>query len=151
MLRPNSVARASAGGLRALGCPCPATSLQRSEPSTSGITNSGPAHVQFCAGVQERTIRPMQGEREDAEQAGRVGAREQRAAERLLVLALLRTDHVERWSQAELETELTGIASQAVETALRGLAAKGLAYAEGGHAWASLSTRALDDLDMICI
>jgi hypothetical protein len=34
---------------------------------------------------------------------------------------------------------------------LRGLATKGLACIEAEHAWASLPTRALDDLDMICI
>ena len=87
---------------------------------------------------------------EDDPRAG-ADARERRAAERLLVLALLRSDHVERWSRAELEHELGGALAQAVEAALRGLAAKQLACVEAGQAWASVPTRALDDLDMICI
>jgi hypothetical protein len=94
----------------------------------------------------------MQGERRDDEHARTsAGARERRAIERLLVLALLRGDHVERWSQAELERELAGTLAREVQAALRGLASKGLACVEAGHAWASLPTRALDDLDMICI
>jgi hypothetical protein len=93
----------------------------------------------------------MQGERRDEEHVGRVGGHERRAVERLLVLALLRRDHVERWSQAELERELAGTLAREVEAALRGLAEKGLACVEAGQAWASLPARALDDLDMICI
>jgi hypothetical protein len=80
------------------------------------------------------------------------GVHQRRAVERLLVLELLRSDHVERWSRAELEQELAGALAQEVEAALRGLAAKQLACVEeDGHARASLPTRALDDLDMICI
>lgn len=94
----------------------------------------------------------MQGESHDEEDASSsAGARERRTIERLLVLALLRSDHAERWSQAELERELAGALAEGVEAALRGLAAKELACVEAGHAWASWPTRALDDLDMICI
>jgi hypothetical protein len=98
-------------------------------------------------------VRSMQGESHDEEEdAGdSVRARERRAVERLLVLALLRSDHAERWSQAELEHELADALARDVEAALSGLAAKELACVEGGQAWASLPTRALDDLDMICI
>jgi hypothetical protein len=97
-------------------------------------------------------VRAMQGEFRDEGHAGSgAAAREQRVVERLLVLALLRSDHVERWSQAELEQELAGALARDVEAALRGLAAKELARVEAGHAWASRPTRALDDLDMICI
>jgi hypothetical protein len=102
--------------------------------------------------VQYRMVRPMLGERREEEHTrSSAGAHERRAVERLLVLALLRSDHVERWSQAELERELAGTLAREVEAALRGLATKGLACIEAEHAWASLPTRALDDLDMICI
>jgi hypothetical protein len=94
----------------------------------------------------------MQGRPRDGEHARTSAeARERRAVERLLVLALLRSDHVERWSQAELERELAGTLAREVDAALRGLASKGLARVEAGYASASLPTRALDDLDMICI
>jgi hypothetical protein len=94
----------------------------------------------------------MQGEPGDGKHIrGSAGAHERRVAERLLVLALLRSDHVERWSQAELEHELAGALAREVEPALRGLVSKELACVEAGHAWASLPTRALDDLDMICV
>lgn len=93
----------------------------------------------------------MQGP-DDEEHARRAAdAHERRAVERLLVLALLRSDHIEQWSQAELEHELADTLAQEVQAALRGLASKQLACFEAGHAWASLPTRALDDLDMICI
>jgi hypothetical protein len=95
----------------------------------------------------------MQGEFRDEgrTRGGSAAAGERRAVERLLVLALLRGGHIERWSQTELEHELGGALAQEVEAALRGLAAKELACVEAGEAWASVPTRALDDLDMICI
>jgi hypothetical protein len=94
----------------------------------------------------------MQGSfRDEGHSGSNAAGREQRAVERLLVLALLRGDHVERWSQTELERELGDVLTQNVEAALRGLAAKGLARVEAGQVWASVPTRALDDLDMICI
>ena len=94
----------------------------------------------------------MQGELDDeGHVGGSAGEHERRVAERLLVLTLLRRDHVGQWSQAELEHELAGALEREVEAALRGLASKQLARVEDGHAWASLPTRALDDLDMICI
>jgi hypothetical protein len=96
-------------------------------------------------------VRLMRGEFRDEGQTSGDAARERRAVERLLVLALLRSDHVERWSQVELEHELAGTLAPEVEAALRGLAAKELACIEAEHVWASRPTRALDDLDMICI
>jgi hypothetical protein len=93
----------------------------------------------------------MQGESYYEEEHASAGAGERRALERLLVFALLRSDHVERWSQVELEHELAGTLARDVEAALSGLAAKRLACVEGGQVWASLPTRALDDLDMICV
>lgn len=84
---------------------------------------------------------------------GRIAAAEQerRVAERLLVLALLCRDHPERWSHAELQDELTGIAAHVIESALEGLVAKGVAVVQAGDAWAATPARALDELDMICI
>ncbi len=75
----------------------------------------------------------------------------QRVAERLLVLALLRRDHARRWSRAELQVELAGIPARVTESALAGLADRGVAAVERGDAWAAEPTRALDELDMICI
>ncbi len=76
---------------------------------------------------------------------------ERRVAERLLVLALLRRDHVARWSRTELRDELAGIPTRVTDSALRGLASKGVASVERADAWAAEPTRALDELDMICI
>ncbi len=75
----------------------------------------------------------------------------QRVAERLLVLALLRRDHARRWSRAELQVELAGIPARVTESALAGLADRCVAAVERGDAWAAEPTRALDELDMICI
>jgi hypothetical protein len=82
---------------------------------------------------------------------GEPATREQRVAERLLVLALLRRDHVERWSRAELEDELAGIPAHVTASALRGVTSRGMAALERSGAWAAEPTRALDELDMICI
>jgi hypothetical protein len=73
------------------------------------------------------------------------------AVERLLVLALLRADHAERWSTAELVRELGGIPADEIECGLLNLAAKGIARIEGEHARAAPPAWGLDDLDMICI
>ncbi len=89
----------------------------------------------------------MRGEQAQSEPA----TRERRVAERLLVLALLRRDHVERWSRAELADELRGIPAHVTASALRALTSRGVVAVERDDAWAAEPTRALDALDMICI
>jgi hypothetical protein len=73
------------------------------------------------------------------------------AVERLMVLALLRTDHAERWSRTELVRELSGIPAAEIDIALLNLATKAIARVEGEHARAAPPVWGLDDLDMICV
>jgi hypothetical protein len=73
------------------------------------------------------------------------------AVERLLVLALLRADHTERWSRIELTRELDGIPPAEIEIALLNLAAKGIVGIEGEHARAAPPAWGLDELEMICV
>ncbi len=76
---------------------------------------------------------------------------EQRRVERLVVLALLRCEESERWSQAKLELELATIPGKKIKAAIEGLSSLGVVWHEDGVVWASLCTRHLDNLDMICI
>jgi hypothetical protein len=77
--------------------------------------------------------------------------REQRRVERLIVLELLRPEQPERWSQTRLELELPDIPREKIKAAVDGLSSYGVAWQEDGLVWASLCTRHLDALDMICV
>jgi hypothetical protein len=74
-----------------------------------------------------------------------------RTAERAIVSSLLRDDHPDRWSRAEIETEVSNIKPLAVSDALARLHAEGVIAIEGEEVQASTCARHLDALEMLCI
>lgn len=81
----------------------------------------------------------------------RGGAYRRRATERLLVLTLLSREERERWPRAELQRELSEISAEQFDSALERLSRDGLACVQADAAWAARPTRALDELDLICV
>jgi hypothetical protein len=76
---------------------------------------------------------------------------ERELAERALVMQVLRDDHPERWSRAELERELSTIEPLEISDALAQLSAAGVVILEGEQVRASGCARHLDALNVICI
>jgi hypothetical protein len=74
------------------------------------------------------------------------GSRLQRA----IVLALLRDDHEQRWSSAELATEMDA-GAPVLAQALRALSEEGVLVISGEAAWASSAARRLDELGLISV
>ena len=72
-------------------------------------------------------------------------------AERAIVLQLLRDDHRDCWSRAELERELSDIAPLDISDALARLQTEGVVVLEGEQVRASGCARYLDALEVICI
>jgi hypothetical protein len=73
-------------------------------------------------------------------------------AQRAIVLQVLRDDHPERWTRAELERELSDFLAEEVEAAIEDLAAEGvLAVGEDETVSASLCARTLDALGLVSI
>jgi hypothetical protein len=72
-------------------------------------------------------------------------------AQRAIVLQLLREDHPERWSRAELEREVSNIKPLDISDALAQLNAEGVAVLEAEQVQASGCARYLDALELICI
>lgn len=72
-------------------------------------------------------------------------------AERAIALQVLRDDHPERWTGAELEAETSDLEPGAVKEALGELATVGVLIvdADGEHVEASQCARHLDWLDLI--
>jgi hypothetical protein len=81
----------------------------------------------------------------------RSGEPEQRYTERLLLLALLREEQPEWWSQADLECELPDVMPEDINAAIEDLASQEVVRVENDRITASLSTRHLEALDVICI
>jgi predicted transcriptional regulator len=71
--------------------------------------------------------------------------------ERAIVLQLLRDDHAERWSLAELVEELSDRESEIVDEALVVMEREGVIDREGGWVSASRAARHLDELELIGI
>ncbi len=71
--------------------------------------------------------------------------------ERAIVLQVLRDDHDERWSRAELDTELRDVDAQTVTAALDALRQEGVLHISGQLVWASRCARHLSDLGMVSI
>src|SRR5262249_54588008 len=93
----------------------------------------------------ERAVLPMRSERsgcwvEDGEVAG--GA---------IALQVLREDHEERWSRAQLEREIYDIEPLVLGDALCRLREQGVVLVAGELVWASRCARHLDHLGMISI
>ncbi len=71
--------------------------------------------------------------------------------QRSVVLEVLRTDHVRKWSRAELAVEVYDVPSEALNNAIERLRKGGVVRTSGEDVWASPSTRHLDELGMVCI
>jgi hypothetical protein len=84
-------------------------------------------------------------------QSERVRDREMWMVERAIVLQLLRDDHDERWSRAELAGEIPDFEGPVLDGALARLQREGVLHREGSEAWASRAARRLDELEMISI
>jgi hypothetical protein len=72
-------------------------------------------------------------------------------AERAIVLQVLRDDHGERWSLAELEYEASDVAPRAIREAFDRLVAEGVLVTDGEHVLASRCARHLDTLGLVSI
>ena len=70
-------------------------------------------------------------------------------AERAIILQLLRDDHDERWTPAELVSEITDLGPKAIRAGLAQLVAEGVVVTLDGHVLASRCSRRLDDLELI--
>jgi hypothetical protein len=72
-----------------------------------------------------------------------------RIVERAVVLQLLRDDHAELWSSAELETEFDDVAPEALSGAIEHLERQGVLLMRDGHVVASPSVRRVDELGLV--
>jgi predicted ArsR family transcriptional regulator len=70
--------------------------------------------------------------------------------ERAVVLQLLRDDHRQHWSRAELADEL-GAEAPAIEAALTRLHAEGVVRLDDDRISASPATRRLDGLELLAV
>ena len=71
--------------------------------------------------------------------------------ERAIVLQVLRDDHDERWSRAELDVELQDVERQAVGVALDALRQESVLRISGQLVWASRCARHLSALGMVSV
>jgi hypothetical protein len=85
------------------------------------------------------------------DQNKQVRGSDDRRVEQVIVLQILRDDHDERWSRAELEVELDHIDALAINDALARLEAEGVVQLSGEAVSASRAIRCLDDLELISI
>jgi DNA-binding HxlR family transcriptional regulator len=74
---------------------------------------------------------------------------EARRIERAVVLQLLRDDHDERWSRAELEAEINDVEPSVLSSAIAELERRGVVVAQGEHVVASPCARHLDELGLV--
>lgn len=79
------------------------------------------------------------------------GSGSDEVAERAVLLQVLRNDHDERWSRAELEREIYDISPLAIGEALERLCEAGLVHLSGELVWAACCARHLDELGMVSI
>jgi hypothetical protein len=73
------------------------------------------------------------------------------AVERAIVLQVLRNDHAERWTRAELEVEINDFDPLTVSDALATLEAESVVILDGEQVRASACARRLDYLELISI
>jgi hypothetical protein len=76
---------------------------------------------------------------------------EQDGTQCLVVLQLLRDDHVLHWTRGELERELYDVDPEAIGAAVERLREQGVVHVEGERVWASPCARHLDALGFIGI
>lgn len=88
----------------------------------------------------------MQGEPD-----GREPDRDVWMVERAIVLQILRDDHDERWSRAELAQEISDFEPAVLDEALGRLERDGVLHREDDSVWAARAARRLDELELISI
>jgi len=71
--------------------------------------------------------------------------------ERAIILQLLRDDHWDRWSRAELEVEISNVEPLDIRDALARLDQDGIVQISGECVSASRAVRRLDELGLIAI
>jgi hypothetical protein len=76
---------------------------------------------------------------------------EQDGTQCVVVLQLLRDDHPEPWTRAELERELYDVDPDAIGVSLERLHERGVVLREGERFSASPCARHLDSLGFVCI
>jgi Mn-dependent DtxR family transcriptional regulator len=81
----------------------------------------------------------------------RTDPRQEEATQCVLVLQVLRGDHEQPWTRAELERELHDVDPAAITVALQRLNEQGVVHMEGDQVEASPCARHLDALAFICI
>lgn len=85
------------------------------------------------------------------EQGKQFVLRDAERAQRAVVLQLLRDDHAERWSRAELECELADIPLLVIDRAVVSLAESEVVQACGNTLSASRCCRHLDALGLLSV
>jgi hypothetical protein len=71
--------------------------------------------------------------------------------ERAIILQLLRDDHGDRWSRAELDVEISNVEPLDISDALARLDQEGIVQISGESVSVSLAVRRLDELGLIAI
>ncbi len=79
------------------------------------------------------------------------GWTDEEQVERAIVLQVLRDDHPERWTRAELEIEVFDFDPFTVNEALTRLVADGVVILDGERVRASACARRIDALELIAI
>jgi len=85
------------------------------------------------------------------EERNEINPTEDEVAQRAIVLQVLRQDHVEPWTRAELESEIYDIEPLAISDALAALDADGVVDIAGEQVRASRAAWRLDALGMVSI
>ncbi len=85
------------------------------------------------------------------EQSDRVNPRQEEGTQCVVVLQVLRKDHPEAWTAAEIERELQDVDPEAIGVALERLREQGVVHREGEQLAASPCARHLDALGFVCI
>jgi DNA-binding HxlR family transcriptional regulator len=76
---------------------------------------------------------------------------DRRGVERAIVLQLLRDDHDQEWSRAELEAEIGDVEQSVLSAAVQQLERNGVVIAEGERVLASRCARCLDALGLVSV
>jgi hypothetical protein len=85
------------------------------------------------------------------EQSDRVNPRQEEGTQCVVVLQVLRKDHPEPWTAAEIECELHDVDPEAIGVALERLREQGVVHMGGEQLAASPCARHLDALAFVCI
>jgi DNA-binding HxlR family transcriptional regulator len=71
--------------------------------------------------------------------------------ERAIILQLLRDDHEQRWTRAELTREIPDFEPAMLDEALVRLDREGVLHREESSVWVSRAARRLDELELISV